>query len=181
VKATLPVHEEGQRAVLHSVVATPRFIEVRKSALNGMEPVEGSLDGIYQPVPCRVLIVVEVALSAGTIGARVKCVDKHAGDRNGDSDLDARLPQLCGYRWNLPVQGRSIAWWRAARRLVLSHRTMGSLLSPHSKSCNTSAKRIVHVGAVLAECRSEQLCCAINWLECDVTDREHRYILSGSY
>ena len=180
VKSALPVHEEGQRAVLHGIVAIPRFIVVRESAFNGVEPVEGCLDGVYQPVPCRVLIVVQVALSAGAIGAGVEGVDEHAGDGNGARDLDARLPKLLGYRWHLPVLSRSVARWRAAWRLVLSHRTMRSLLSPHSERCNTSAKGIVHVGEVLAECLSEQLHCALNGLKCDITYRGHQYILSGS-
>jgi hypothetical protein len=145
------VHEEGQRAILNSVASTPRFIVVRESAFNGMESVEGRLDSVYQPVSCRVLIVVKVAFSAGAIGTGVEGVDEHVGDGNGAGDLDAWLPKLCWHCWHLPVLSRRIAWWRAAWRLVLSHRTMGSLLSPHSERRNASAKHIVHVGEVLAE------------------------------
>ena len=79
VEAALPVHEEGDLAVLDCVVASRRPVGELECTLDRSEPVPRRCHGVDEPMACRVLVVVQVALRPRAVGPGVEGVDEHAG------------------------------------------------------------------------------------------------------
>ena len=172
VQAALAVHEEGERAVLHGVVAAAGLVAVRQAARDGEHPVVGGPHRVDEPVPRRVLVVVQVALCADAVGAGVEGVDEHGGDGGGAGDLNARLAELGRHGGHAP-RLRGVAGGRGRRQLAVAGAGL-RLRARLPERGHAGAERPVHVREVVAELRREQLRRAFGIGEGHAPDRGHR-------
>ena len=176
VEAALAVHEEGDVALADAVLAVAGGVGVREGALHGVSPVDGGLQRVLQPVASRVLVVVQVALGAGAVGAGVQGIDEHGGHVDGPGDLDARQPQLLRNGGHLPVAvrlaGRQRGEGTAATQRAVEHRR-----PCRSQRVDARAMGVVEGEEVAGEVRGEDLVGSLDGSVANAVGRGHTRVL----
>ena len=148
--------KKGSGPSCTAVVATARLVVVRQAAADRLHAVLCRSHRVDQPVPRRVLVVVQVALRADAVDAGVEGVDEHGRDGGGAGDLDAGLAQLGG-NGRHPPRLRGVAGGRALGELPLVYRPVLRLRPRLSEGGHPRPESPVHVREVHAELRRKQL------------------------